>query len=233
MFNKIKRETAGSTPFSAGRWHNHKKEAQQLKGWNRKCNLSHPTVGVAFSAPKRPWATESLMWGTAGQWSIFTSTLFFGLRHRSLVGFKILRTNAFEVIFRVRYWVPHVRNSGTFGCNPYRGMTHLRTIPFLIVGCSVLHCYYHGKWYLYALGNGSMTRLLLLRGCCTSNPTGPNVKTGEGRVLVYLDSPRQKRRCCPDSKLCEFTQTWWQLQKKETLFSDVSSSTSSFILHPS
>ena len=51
----------------------------------------------------------------------FTSTLFFGLRHRSLVGF----CERMPSIFWVRYWVPHVRNSGTIGCNPYRGMTHM------------------------------------------------------------------------------------------------------------
>ena len=38
-----------------------------------------------------------------------------------------MRTNAFEVIFRVRYWVPHVRRSGTHAATP--------TVGWL------LHCY--------------------------------------------------------------------------------------------
>ena len=33
----------------------------KTNSWSIRSAWSHPTVGVAFSAPKRPWATEFLM----------------------------------------------------------------------------------------------------------------------------------------------------------------------------
>ena len=65
-----------------------------------------------------------LMWGTAGQWRNFTSTFVFWTQAYKLG--RVVRTNAFEVVFRVRYWVPHVcEEHRVFLLHPSDGMALL------------------------------------------------------------------------------------------------------------
>ena len=84
-------------------------------------------------APKRPWAIEFLMCKQLPVNEAISRVHFVSeLRHKIV---RVARTNAFQVIFREIYQVPHVRTSGTdlmmlqpyntVGWPSYRGMALL------------------------------------------------------------------------------------------------------------
>ena len=84
------------------------------------CEESSHGRGCTFCAKKSLSAIEFFMWGTAGQWSILTSTLYFGLRHRSFIGYYCERMHSKSFwgwVIEFLMWGAQRRSAATLSWN--------------------------------------------------------------------------------------------------------------------